>query len=119
MDYQMSQATNEMAPNSRQALATATLKAVPTLAYEDVAPKVDTQQNRNTLQPLVEVEAGDDVGDLEASRTPEYYLYHHSYIHNTVDCRDIAQYPTLPAPQVGKSSGNITSTEKGAKTREA
>ncbi|XP_022880635.1 uncharacterized protein LOC111397904 [Olea europaea var. sylvestris] len=88
MDYQMNQAGNE---SSGQALATTTLNAVPTLAYEDINKSLTPSRWELRKDPAGG-EAEACVWDLEIGQiqTPRYCIYHRSYGHNTVNCQDYA-----------------------------
>ncbi|XP_022894033.1 activating signal cointegrator 1 complex subunit 2 homolog [Olea europaea var. sylvestris] len=89
MDCQMNRSGNE---NSGQALATTTLNAVPTLAYEDVNPTTDPHQMEAQQGPRRG--RGRSRGFAPRNRSnpnfPGYCLHHRSYGHDTADCRDYA-----------------------------
>ncbi|XP_022880721.1 basic salivary proline-rich protein 1-like [Olea europaea var. sylvestris] len=89
MDYQMNRSGNE---NSGQALATTTLNAVPTLAYEDVNPTADPHQIQAQQGPRRGGGRGRGRGFPPRNRSnpnlPGYGLHHRSYRHDTADCRD-------------------------------
>lgn len=100
MDHQWNQVGTDVSPISGQVIAIATLNVMPTLAYEDVVPKTNTQQIGQAQQaPQRERGRERGPGPRGKSNHPEYCNYHYFYNHNTTYCRDITWHPRWKDPK--------------------
>lgn len=96
VSQQWTQAGHIVAPTSGQALATATLNAVPTLAYENAGPGASNPA-RNTGRPSTSRNRGR--GGRPRDRPPEarpYCTIHRHYGHDTRDCAGLGRPASNP-----------------------
>lgn len=100
MHHQWNHVGYKIIPNLGQAFATTTLNTVPTLAYEDITHRNDTQPTRTRqLAPHRERSRGRGSGPRNRPNPLEYCSFYHSSSHDTINCRDPPSTPRQATPQ--------------------